>query len=139
MIRIPYGRTTMEARVPETNLLGVYNSRLPESSGNEAELVQEALDHPIDSPPLEELAKGKRSAVVITSDHTRPVPSRIIMPQILERLRRGNPRIDITILIATGFHRPTTDAELIEKFGAEIVKREKIAVHDSGDDSQLVQ
>ena len=93
MIRIPYGRTTMEARVPETNLLGVYNSRLPESSGNEAELVREALDHPIDSPPLEELAKGKRSAVVITSDHTRPVPSRIIMPQILERLRRENLRL----------------------------------------------
>ena len=138
MIRIPYGRTAMEARVSENNLLGVYSSRLPESSGNEAELVREALDHPIDSPPLEELAKGKKSAVVITSDHTRPVPSRAIMPQILERLRRNSPDIDITILVATGFHRGTTRAELVEKLGEEIVAAERIVVHDSGDAASLV-
>lgn len=137
-IEIPYGKTVLAAWVDEKNFLGCFHSSLPPASVDEAAEVRRALDAPIGSPPLEELASKVENAVVISSDHTRPVPSRIIMPQILERLRRGNPRIDITILIATGFHRPTTEAELIEKFGAEIVKREKIAVHDSGDDSQLV-
>ena len=137
-IEIPYGKTVLAAWVDEKNFLGCFHSSLPPASVDEAAEVRRALDAPIGSPPLEELASKAENAVVISSDHTRPVPSRIIMPQILERLRRGNPRIDITILIATGFHRPTTEAELIEKFGAEIVKREKIAVHDSGDDSQLV-
>jgi len=87
---------------------------------------------------LEELSRGKKSAVVISSDHTRPVPSRVIMPEILERLRRGSPDIDITILIATGFHRATTREELLGKFGEDIVNNEKIVIHDSNDKSSLV-
>jgi len=61
-------------------------------------LVREALDHPIGSPRLSELAKGKKNVVVIPSDHTRPVPSKVIMPLMLEEIRKGNPQAHITIL-----------------------------------------
>lgn len=137
-IEIPYGKTALAAQIDGKNFLGCFHASLPPASADEAGEVRRALDTPIGSPPLEELAAKAENAVVISSDHTRPVPSRIIMPQILERLRRGNPDIDITILIATGCHRPTTEAELTEKFGAEIVQHEKIVMHDSGDDSRLV-
>lgn len=137
-IKIPYGRTHLEAVIPESNLIGVFDSSLPDASGSQHENVAAALDSPVDSPRLEVLAAGRKSAVVISSDHTRPVPSRIIMPQILERLRRGAPDIDITILVATGFHRATTQAELIDKYGEKIVAEEKIVVHDSRDQSSLV-
>jgi len=57
----------------------------------------------------------------------------------LEEARRGNPDIEITILIATGFHRATTREELIDKFGEDIVDNENIVIHDSQDASSLVQ
>ena len=136
-LNVPYGHSFMTADIPEKNFAGYYFSALPDAVENESAEVCRALDNPIDSPPLEELAKGKKNAVIITSDHTRPVPSKIIMPQILERLRRNAPDIDITILVATGFHRATTETELIAKLGEKIVREEKIVVHDSGNASML--
>ena len=138
-ISLPYGRTRLEAEVADSRLNGVYVSSLPVAAADPGAEVDAALDAPIGSPRLEELARGKARAVVIASDHTRPVPSKILMPRLLERLRRGNPAIDVTILIATGFHRLTTRAELVGKFGEEIVARERIVVHDSGDAAALVE
>lgn len=138
-ISLPYARTRLETEIEDSRLNGVYTSALPVAAADPGATVEAALDNPIGSPRLEELARGKRTAVVIASDHTRPVPSKILMPRILERLRRGNPEIEITILIATGFHRLTTREELVAKFGEKIVDEEKIVVHDSSDDSSLVE
>ena len=57
---------------------------------------------------------------------------------MLSAIRRGNPHANITILIATGCHRGTTKAELIEKFGPEIAEREKIVIHDCADEDAMV-
>ena len=105
---------------------------------SEAELVADALANPIGSPRLSELAKGKKTCTIISSDHTRPVPSHVIMPQLLAELRKGNPDIDITILIATGMHRPTTHEELVAKYGKEIADRETFVIHDSRKDEDMV-
>ncbi len=138
-ISIPYGKTMLTGHVDEKNFLGSFHAALPAAARDETSEVSRALDAPFASPGLEELASRVNDAVVIASDHTRPVPSRILMPQILARLRKGNPSIAITILIATGFHRGTTGAELLDKFGPEIVRRERIVVHDSSDESGLVR
>ena len=105
---------------------------------SEAELVADALANPIGSPRLSELAKGKKTCTIISSDHTRPVPSHVIMPQLLAELRKGNPDIDITILIATGMHRPTTHEELVAKYGKEIADHETFVIHDSRKDEDMV-
>ncbi len=76
--------------------------------------------------------------VIISSDHTRPVPSSIITPLLLGEVRTGNPDAEITILVATGGHRKTTEEELLKRYGQEIVKNERIVVHDSHDDGDLV-
>ena len=75
------------------------------------------MDNPIGSKKLEELAVGKKNIVIITSDHTRPVPSKVTMPIILRRIRSVNKDAKIKILIANGFHRRTTKEELIFKMG----------------------
>ncbi|MBQ9787553.1 MAG: nickel-dependent lactate racemase [Lentisphaeria bacterium] len=136
-LSIPYSKNGISVEVPEKNLLGVYTAQLPPAAENQAEEVIRALDAPIGSEPLEKIAAGKKSAVIIASDHTRPVPSKFIIPEMLRRLRKGNPAMDITILIATGCHRKTTEAELISKFGREIVEKEKIVIHDSGNEDML--
>ncbi len=138
-IKVPYGRGHLDFEVPEGNLVGVYESRLSAAvpAGSGRSLVAQSLAAPIGSRPVVELARGRRTAVIIASDHTRPVPSQDILPPLLQELRRGNPGLDITILVATGMHRASTAAELGEKFGSEILGRERIVVHDSRDASQM--
>lgn len=112
------------------------NEYAPEADG--AELVRRAMASPIGSRKLSELAKGKKKVVIIASDHTRPVPSKLIIPPMLAEIRAGSPDAEITILIATGCHRGTTKDELAQKFGEEIVKNEKIHIHDCDDRDMLV-
>ena len=140
-IKIPYGKEKQALVLDEACLNGVLLSQIedyhPEQT--ESELVAAAIANPEGSDKLCQLAVGKQKIVIIASDHTRPVPSKIIMPQMLKEIRRGNPDAEITILIATGFHRLTTREELVAKFGETIVDQERIVVHDSGDDSSLVE
>ena len=138
MISIPYGKTHIACTLHPDGLL---TSRVEELSSEKTglELVREALAAPIGTQPLARLAEGKKSCTIIISDHTRPVPSRDILPPMLEELRRGNPDITVTLLVATGFHRPTTTAELEAKLGPEIAGRERIVVHDAFDPDSNVQ
>lgn len=102
-------------------------------------LVERALAAPIGSAPLRALAKGKRRITILCSDHTRPVPSRCILPPVLRELRAASPEAEITLLIATGMHRPSTRAELLEKFGPELLARERIVIHRCRDEASLVE
>ena len=138
-LKIPYNKIRMNIEIPDENFQGVLESDPAgcRMEGTEQEIVERALDNPIGSQSLEELVKGKKSMVIISSDHTRPVPSHVTMPILLRRIREANPEIDITILIATGFHRATTHEELVQKYGEKIVAEEKIIVHDSRDDAGM--
>lgn len=140
LVKLPYGKRFQEAEIDDSKITGVLVSKLEEykAPASEWDLVSEALDNPIGSEKLEDLAKGKKKITVLCSDHTRPVPSKIIIPQMLERIRKGNPDAEITLLIGTGCHRGTTKAELVNKFGEDIVNKENIYVHDCEDESMLV-
>jgi len=137
MIRIPYGKTHLSF---EETGASVLNSAIGElkAEGSGFEIVRAAMESPIDSPRLKELAKGKKNCVIIISDHTRPVPSRDILPNMLSELKEASPDIDVTLLVATGFHRLTTTAELEAKLGREIMEQCRIVVHDSRDEENNV-
>jgi nickel-dependent lactate racemase len=140
-IDLPYGQEKKAVDVEEFLLNGVLVSQIEEYNPGKSptDLVADAIVNPFGSPALSELARGKRKVVIIASDHTRPVPSRVIMPLMLAEIRKGNPEAEITILIATGFHRLTTRSELVQKFGDKIVEEERIVVHNSGDENGLVK
>lgn len=129
---LPYGNQHLDLDLPDSRVNGVLQSGLHSyrAPKDPAGLVEDALAHPIGSPPLCELARGRDRVVLIASDHTRPVPSRVLIPPMLREIRRGNPAAQITLLIATGCHRGTTRAELIQKFGPQIVETETIVIHD---------
>lgn len=140
IIKLPYGRERIEFGIPDEKLNGVLSSHAEEykAEGSEEDIVKRSLQNPIASVKLGELAKDAERVLYITSDHTRPVPSKIIMPIMLEEIRNLNPSIEVKILVATGCHRPTKKDELVQKFGQDIVDNEEIIVHDSKDMANMV-
>ena len=140
-VTFPYGKEHITYDFNGEDFKGTLVSKLheyrPEKTG--IDLIKSAMENPIGSKKLSELARDKRKIVIIASDHTRPVPSKIIIPPILEEIRGVNPDADITFLIATGCQRDTKKEELIEKFVEDIVKNEKIIVHDCADKDNLVK
>lgn len=139
-IDLPYDTKTVPLTIGEQNLEKIVISHISEASGEgtQEEMVRRALEQPVGTPRLRELARGKKRVVLVTSDHTRAVPSKITLPILLGEIRAGNPGAEITILIATGLHRETTREEQICMFGAEIVERERIVVNRAFEKDEFV-
>lgn len=140
-VKFFYAHTTQDLQVPDDTPVLTSNVDQLTSDRTGIEIVREAMENPIDSPRLCELAKGKDDCVIIISDHTRPVPSKDILPNMIRELREGSPEIKITLLVSTGFHRPTTIEELRNKLGDELYEefKDKIIVHDAHDPSRNVK
>ena len=136
---LPYYKERLSLTVDDSRLAGVLTSRSEDYDAGkpQTQLVRDALANPIGKEPLSQLAKDKKHIVIISSDHTRPVPSKVTMPVLLEEIRSTNPSCRITILVATGMHRPTTKEELVDKYGAEIAEREEIVVHNAYLDEEM--
>lgn len=137
--KLPYYKGHIDCTILDELVAGVLVSKTESyvPTMSEQELVRDALNNPINSLPLCELAKSKKHIVIISSDHTRPVPSHITMPILLEEIRKYNKDVKITILIATGMHRQTTHEELVNKYGEKIVKEEEIVIHNAYEDSDM--
>ncbi len=131
-IHIPYGQGQVRVPLLGLNVRAVLEPKAAEQKAETPiDMVRLALALPIGAKPLAEMARGKRAVVIVTSDHTRPMPSHITMPLLLEEIRRGQADANITILVATGLHRATTEAELRARFGDRLVDGEQIVVHSA--------
>jgi len=127
-----YGRSEIRVDVPDHNLADVLTSQKFPPIDNPERAILDALESPIDSPALSELAKNRESATIVISDITRPVPNKLILPPILKIIEdQGVPRDKINILIATGVHRPNEGDELLEMVGSQIVENYRIVNHFS--------
>lgn len=131
----------MTLDVSDKNLVGILRSRTEEYSPDlsQEDIVKRALAAPVASDRLSELSRGKNKIVIITSDHTRAVPSRITLPLLLDEIRSSNPSAEITILIATGLHRSPTEAEQRSMFGDNIVDNERIVVNNAFAPEEFVE
>lgn len=122
------GRETVELLVPDSTVVLEMKPLAP--LADPAAAVAEALAHPIGSAPLGELARGRKSACIVISDITRPVPNQTILPPMLSTLEAaGIAREAITILIATGMHRPNLGGELEHMVGRDVMTRYRIENH----------
>jgi nickel-dependent lactate racemase len=137
-IEIPCGRGTQTLSLDERRLRACLTPAPPARPAmDQSAIVQNALEHPVGTPRLCELARGRRSVVLITSDHTRPVPSAITLPPYLREIRKGSPDANVTVLVATGMHRSPTPDEMRAKFSPAVCEREKIVVHNAFDDGAM--
>jgi nickel-dependent lactate racemase len=128
-VTLDYGRTGLAVELPDSTI-GPLHIQPAAPLADPVAAVETALAHPIGTPPLAELARGRKSACVVICDITRPVPNKVILPPLLRTLeQQGIPRDRICILNATGLHRPNLGAELVEMVGAEIVANYRIENH----------
>jgi nickel-dependent lactate racemase len=129
-VTLDYGRTGLDVELPDDRVVGPLAIKPAPPLADPAGAVEEVLGRPTGSRPLSELAAGRANACILVSDITRPVPNELILKPVLRALEWAGIRRDrITILIATGLHRPNLGAELVEMFGAEMVERYRIENH----------
>ncbi|MCC2668298.1 MAG: hypothetical protein K0Q72_769 [Armatimonadetes bacterium] len=133
-IKLDYGQDGLEVQVPDPNLEAVLTLNSLAALPEPERAVSEALKKPTGCPPLAALARGKQSACIVISDITRPVPNQVILPPLLALLEvSGIPREGITILVATGTHRPNTREELEAMVGPVILNTYRVENHVATD------
>ncbi len=131
-VEMRYGTGILPIEIPDKNVAKVLEISESTPLPDEVRAVREAIAQPIASHPLAETGKGRASACIVISDITRPVPNKVILPPMLETLEQtGIPREKITILIATGIHRPNDAEELETMVGGDIMQTYRIVNHFS--------
>ena len=129
-LTLEYGRTGLAVRLPADRVVGPLEIRAVEPLPDPERAVESALRSPIASRPLAEIARGKSDACILVCDITRPVPNALILRPILKPLAAaGIPREKVLILVATGLHRPSTEAERVEMLSAEIADSYRVEDH----------
>lgn len=130
-LTLDYGKTGLPITLPEDRLIVpplTIRDALPLDNAMKA--IEDAIANPISSKPLSEIAKGKKTACIVICDITRPVPNTLILMPLLRTLEAaGVPRAGITILIATGLHRPNEGDELVELVGEYVAKNYRCENH----------
>lgn len=129
-VTLDYGRGGLDVELPDDRVVGPLAIRPAAPLADPQAAVASAIAKPIGTPPLAQIARGRKNACILVCDITRPVPNRIILPPLLQTLeRQGIARRDILILIATGLHRPNEGAELDEMLGPDIVRAYRVENH----------
>ena len=136
-IKMDYGKTGLMVDLPNDKVIGPLEIKNAIPLANQSQAISDALANPIGSKPLAEIAKGKKTACILICDITRPVPNKVILPQILKTIEEaGVPRSGITILIATGLHRPNEGEELVELVGEDIANNYRVENHHGKETSE---
>lgn len=139
LIEVPYGSKTLKVAVPKENLIGTYAPKDVKPIADVEQEVIRALNQPIGTKTLRELVKDAQTVVIVADDNTRLTPTEKIIPVLLNEMNAAGVSDDqITIIIALGTHRFMTDAEILVKFGEEVVRRVKIKNHDFKNPEALI-
>jgi nickel-dependent lactate racemase len=129
-IKLDYGRIGLDVELPDDRVVGPLVIRDAAPLADPEKAIRDVIAHPTGTPPLAQLARGRKNACILICDITRPVPNKLILPPLLRTLEeQGIPHEEILILVATGLHRPNQGAELEEMVGSEIVRRYRIENH----------
>ena len=132
---VQYGAGTLSLEVAQQRVVGVLAPKEAKRIENVEAAVEQSLREPYASEPLEALLQGKRTALIITVDYTRPSPTPMLLPIIELCESQG---VTPSVIIATGRHRLMSDDELCRHLGDEIVGRCRVMQHDAFDASQVV-
>lgn len=137
-IEVPYGKASQTAMIDDgIDILVIDPPRVPVTKTSEI-MLRECMDSPIGSDRLEHLVRAEDTVAIVVNDHTRPGPSKLIVKEVLARLKKaGVPDERITFIFATGSHRAPTMEEQREILGAEVVDGFRRVSHDCKDKNSI--
>jgi nickel-dependent lactate racemase len=133
-VDLAFGKSGLTIELPSSHAYQILEARSARRLPDPDTALAEAIENPIASNCLRAIASGKRSAAISVCDITRPAPNRVVLPHILRHLAEaGIAREDITVLIATGLHRPATPEEIREILGPELYGTLRVENHMAKD------
>ena len=122
--QIKYYKNLVSFHIPDENVLEEINPNEVPFVESETGEVKRALENPFDTPKLRDIVKPGEKIVIVTRDVTRPVPSKIILPCLIEELEKAGVKDeDVTVVFGLGSHRAQTDEERRNLVGEDVYKR----------------
>jgi len=138
-IDFPYYQGMSCLDIPDANLIGVVSPLSHAEALPPDTLIKSAFERPIKCRPVSALARKAKKVLILTDDYTRKTPVREILFHLLRELCVGGIEADdISILVASGTHRQMTDAEMLSKFGKEVLSKYRVSSHNWRDEESLV-
>jgi len=135
---LPYGKEIINFKIPDDFQVKIVESKQTTFVKDVYEKTRNTIMHPINSPSLLELVKGKKSVCIVVTDISRKCPEKELLIPILEILEKEVKREKISILVASGMHKKMNYEEKIEKYGKIVCQNYQIIDHDPNDDNSLI-
>ena len=135
-MKLKYGKEEIRLPIEDKNIVKILNSEKQEVLLNPENKLRELLKNPIGCPSLKELIFQKKASkiLIIVNDITRPTPYKMILPPLLDELKKiGIKKENIIFIIATGIHRSNSQKEIKEMFGENIFSAYKFINHNCDD------
>jgi nickel-dependent lactate racemase len=128
---VPYGKTEVCVRVPTQNFLGSIEPKEKPGVLDARAEIERALKELVGSKKLSEIVKPEHKVAIVVDDATRPAPSHLLVPPILDELNMaGVKNENITIIFGCGTHKAVTREEAVRLLGENILNRVKAISHD---------
>jgi len=134
-VRLKSGAMSETVVIPDHNLVGVLEPpELPQAPEQTSRMINEAIECPIGGPGLESLLEKRRNVAIVVDDISRPTPTKDILKVLLSKLReQGITNEHVTITVANGLHRRTTDQEKVRIVGEEVFEEFDVADSNADD------
>ncbi len=137
-LRIPYGNQHKAFHLEDERILNLVTPQEVEPATDPYREIERALATPISGNRINEIASNGKRVAIAVDDITRTTPTHLLLPPLFQQLQKAGIAKDaIDIFVALGTHRPMTDAEMKNKYGAEIVEEYNFVNHAFHDPSQL--
>jgi len=129
-VSFPYGSGQIRLKIPDRNFLGLLDAKPIDGVSDPIKTVTKAIQNPIGSLKLSEIAQPGQSAAIVVDDHTRGLPCHLLINPLLEQLREaGVQERNVTIIFGTGTHRATTSEEQQQLLCDVACREHQVAVH----------
>lgn len=128
---LPYGKTDICVRIPARNFLGTIEPVDKSSAPDGRKEIERALKEPLGSKSLNDIVKTEHKVAIVVDDATRPAPSHVMLPPLLDELNNSGVKDEnITIIFGCGTHRTVTQEEAAKLLGVGVVNRVRAISHD---------
>ncbi|MFO8077076.1 MAG: nickel-dependent lactate racemase [Thermoplasmatota archaeon] len=137
-IQLPYGKDTVPCTVDEKHLLQIIKTKDSIPPDKPERMIQQSLNRPYGTEPLSELAQHGDRVAIVVDDYTRPSPTKLLLPPVLNELKKaGVVDTDVTIIIATGTHTPPS-FETIKSIVGDKISRNYTTISNDNKNSDYV-